>query len=182
PVKGAFDGSRRPTSGNCTTNDKGNLPASQDCTFTLPAETAGTYNVTVTDGTYSYTTTYTVKPNVELNVDEGFVDSNVSVSGTGYSSFRPITLEFGDTTVALTDDSGKACTSGASGTFDCEFDVPEASAGSHKLTVMDDNGFSDATHFKVTPSVEMITEGGSVGSTATVVGNGFKEKDTVTVT
>jgi hypothetical protein len=178
----SFDGSRRPTSGNCTTNAKGNLPASNGCTVTIPTETAGTYNVTVTDGTYSYTTTYTVKPNVELNVDEGFVDSNVSVSGTGYSSFRPITLQFGDTTVALTDDSGKACTSGASGGFDCEFDVPAASAGSHKVTASDDNGFSDATHFKVKPSVEMITEGGSVGSRAAVVGDGFKKKDAVTVT
>jgi hypothetical protein len=178
----SFDGSRRPTSGDCTTNAKGNLPASNGCTFTIPAETAGTFNVTVTDGTYSYTTTYSVTPDVSLSFNEGAVDSNVSVSGTGFSSFRPVTLQFGDTTAALTDDSGKTCTTDATGTFDCEFDVPAASAGSQKVTVSDDNGFSDATHFKVTPSVEIITEGGSVGSTVTVVGDGFKAKETVTVT
>src|SRR5205085_1188177 len=90
----SFDGSRRPTTGDCTTRDSGNLPKEADCAFTVPAETAGTYNVTVTDGTYSFTYTYTVKSDVSLSSKEGAVDSNVSVSGTGFSSFRPVTLAF----------------------------------------------------------------------------------------
>src|SRR5919199_1775998 len=81
----SFDGSRRPTSGNCTTTGSGNLPKDHDCTFTVPEEAVGSYTVTVTDGTYSRSYTYMVKPDVELSFDEGYVDSNVSVSGSGYS-------------------------------------------------------------------------------------------------
>src|SRR2546423_986576 len=178
----SFDGSRRPTTGDCPTRGSGNLPASHGCTSTRPTEAPGSHNLTVTDRTYSYTTAYTVQPGVSLSFDEGAVGSAVAVSGSGYSSLRSVFLDFGDSRVALTTSAGTACTTGASGSFNCGFHVPDATAGSHNVTAMDDNGFSDATHFNVTPSVDLPSSSGPVGGRTSVTGDGFKAKDTITVT
>jgi hypothetical protein len=172
-----FEGTALRTSGNCTTDARGNLPASNNCAFTVPPATAGIYNVTTSDGTYSGTTPFTVNPAISLTARAGAVGGGAAVSGSGFASFDPITVSFDGSNIA-TD-----CTANASGSFRyCTFTVPDATGGTHTVTVTDPHGNSASASYTVNPAISRIARAGAVGSSAAISGSGFKANATISVT
>jgi hypothetical protein len=172
-----FDGDPVSTSGTCTTDAKGNLPASNNCAFTVPTEAAGAYNVTTSDGTYSGTTPFTVKPAISLTASAGAVDSEIALSGSGFASFDPITVSFDGSNVS-TD-----CTADATGSFSfCSLTVPNATGGTHTVTATDPHGDSASASYTVNPAIELTSDAGAPGSSVALTGSGFKANATIAVT
>jgi hypothetical protein len=172
----SFDGSRRPTSGTCTTDAKGNLPASNNCAFTIPTEAAGVYNVTVSDGTYSGTTIFTVTPALSLTASAGAVDSEIAFSGSGFASFDPITVSFDGRNVS------SSCTADATGSFSfCTLTVPDTTGGTHTVTTTDPHGDSAAASYTVDPAIDLTSGAGAAGSSVALTGSGFKANATIAV-
>jgi hypothetical protein len=172
-----FDGTALRTSGTCTTDAQGNLPASNNCAFTVPPATAGIYNVTTSDGTYSGTTPFTAKPAISLTASAGAVGGGAAVSGSGFASFDPITVSFDGSNVA-TD-----CTANAAGGFRyCTFTLPAATGGTHTVTATDPHGNAASASYTINPAISRTTRAGAVGSSAAVSGSGFNANATITVT
>jgi hypothetical protein len=172
-----FEGTALRTSGTCTTDDKGNLPTSNNCAFTVPPATAGIYNVTTSDGTNSGTAIFTVNAALSLTASAGAVGGGAAVSGSGFASFDPITVSFDGNNVS-TD-----CTANATGSFRyCTFTVPAATGGTHTLTATDPHGNSASASYAVNPAIRRTARAGAVGSSAAISGSGFKANATITVT
>jgi hypothetical protein len=55
-------------------------------TFNAPPSGTGDHTITATDGTNKQTFTFTVTPTSTINTTSGFVGTNVSVSGVGFTS------------------------------------------------------------------------------------------------
>jgi hypothetical protein len=172
-----FDGDPVSTSGTCTTDAKGNLPASNNCAFTVPTEAAGVYNVRTSDGTYSGTTIFTVNPALSLTASAGAVDSEIAFSGSGFASFDPITVSFDGSNVS------SSCTADATGSFSfCTLTVPAATGGTHTVTATDPHGDSTSASYTVDAAIELTSSAGAAGSSVTLTGSGFKANATITVT
>jgi hypothetical protein len=132
-----FDGTVLSTSGTCTADAKGTLPASNNCAFTVPAETAGSYTMTASDGTYSGRATYTVIPAIDLTPSAGAVGSKAALSGSGFAPNDTITVSFDGSSVAT------SCVADANGSFSsCTFTVPTAGAGAHTVKASDSSANS----------------------------------------
>jgi hypothetical protein len=172
-----FDGAPLSTSGTCTADGSGNLPATNNCAFTVPTETAGRYTVTASEGTNTGTATFTVSPAISLTSSAGAVGSGVAVSGSGFASFGTITVTFDGSSVA-TD-----CTTDATGTFRyCAFTVPAATAGTYTVTATDTSANAASASYTVTPAISLTPGAGVVGSSVAVSGSGFKANGGITVT
>jgi hypothetical protein len=165
------------TSGTCITDATGNLPATNTCAFTIPATTAGSYDVTVSVGRYSSSATYTVNAAIDLTPNGGPVGSGAAVSGSGFAPDSRITVTVGDSHVDT------ACTSDGNGTFSyCAFTVPDATAGNQRVTAKDGSGYSASASYSVEAAISLNLSAGAVGSTITLSGSNYKAGSTITVT
>jgi hypothetical protein len=177
------DGTALRTSGTCTADDKDNLPASNNCAFTIPAATAGPHTVTASDGTYAGRATYTVTPAVNLSASAGAVGSRDVVSGRGFAPNDIIAVTFDGNSVPT------SCTTDAKGTFSCAFAVPAAPAGTHTVAASGSStnaAFatipnSASASYTVTPAISLSPSAGAAGSSAGVSGNGFAPYGTIVV-
>ncbi|MEK7813415.1 MAG: hypothetical protein AAB296_06605, partial [Candidatus Desantisbacteria bacterium] len=108
----------------------------------------------------------------------GTVGSAVSVIGNGFGGLEPIRIEFG-TTQSIT-----AVMSTGDGYFEAGFTVDSQSIGTNTITAYGANtGQSYATYtFRVMPKLTSIvpTEG-TVGTTITLSGDGFRKSETVKI-
>jgi flagellar basal body rod protein FlgG len=148
----AFNGATLRTSGTCTTDASGYLLASNNCAFTVPATTAGSYTVTVSDGTYTGSATFTVIRAISLIPSAGPGGSAAAVSGSGFAPFARLALTFDGSSVPVTASGGIPCTADASGRFSfCAFTVLAAPAGRHAVTVSDGTNTGTAI-FTVIPA------------------------------
>ncbi|MBI2853222.1 MAG: hypothetical protein HYX84_09065 [Chloroflexi bacterium] len=109
-----------------STDSSGNLSA----TFQVLPSPTGEHRITVTDQTNTLTFSFRVLLAAKLSPESGFVGSDVTVSGTGFASSRPVTVRYGDTPIvqSITD---------ASGTIVVVFKAPVSRGGSHLVTITD---------------------------------------------
>jgi hypothetical protein len=176
-----FDGTTLSTSGTCTADASGTLPASNNCAFTVPAATAGAHAVSVSDGTYAgtYAFTVTVDPALSLAPSAGAVGSTVVISGSGYAAGGTILLTFDGSTPPNT----PACTADATGSFsNCAFTVPAKTAGSYTVAASDGSANSASTGYTVQPALSLAPSAGAVGSTVTLSGSNYAPNSSLTVT
>jgi hypothetical protein len=179
------DGAALSTSGTCTADDKDNLPATNACAFTIPAAPAGPHAVTASDGTYSGSATYTVKPAIDLSASAGAVASRDVVSGSGFAPNDIIAVTFDGNSVP----TSASCTTDAQGSFACAFAVPPAPAGTHTVAASGSSTNaawatypnSASASYSVTPAISLTPSAGAVGSGAAVSGNGFAPYSTIAV-
>lgn len=116
-----------------TTGAKGSFSAS----FDLPATTAGSYAVEVSDGTISVVTSVTVERTVAISkttneLEPGYVDMELSLSGTGFLANATVTVTYQSEPVVL-----KTTTTDDSGSFLVVFAIPVSAGGEHTITVSD---------------------------------------------
>jgi len=115
---------------------------------------------------------------LSISPEEGTVDTEVRVNGSGFESRESIEIKFGSSTVEIS--RGDEDTS-SSGSFTSYFLVPESVAGDHTITVEVDNDEAEA-EFTVEPYIEIDPEEGAVNDRILVTGTGFARMEDFTIT
>jgi|HubBroStandDraft_1064217.scaffolds.fasta_scaffold01014_4 hypothetical protein len=146
-----------------TTNSQGGF----FCTFSLPAEPAGSGTISGVQGSNQAGTTFTVTAAFALSQLSGTVGSLVNVTGTGFVDLESYTLVWNGSTVLCTN------VTNASGSFACAFPVPYAPAGVHTLTALQGSTLTVQVLFAVLPNISLSPTDGTVGTVVTVVATGF---------
>lgn len=161
-------------------------------TTTIPdALTDGNDDVTVTSGnTYyfcvaNYGSTliravaeFTIAGGeISIDPEKGPVTTEVTVSGTGFTANKAITIEYDGTEIDIA--SGNTKTK-SNGDFDATIAIPDSVAGTHNIKATVNAASAEAT-FTVTPAITLSSTSGSAGDSITVSGNGFGKSKTVTI-
>jgi len=115
---------------------------------------------------------------ISISPTEGPVDTEVSISGSGFDDNAEIEIKFGSTSVDI---SGGDEDTDNDGEFTSYFLVPESTAGDHTVTV-DVNNDEGEAEFTVESDIEIDPVEGAVNDLITVTGTGFGYKKNVTIT
>ncbi len=171
-----FDGLQVTTTPETVTSDsEGGVTAS----FKVPAFSAGSHQVRVSDGTNSDTKSFTITATASLSQTSGYTGDKVTVTGSGFGANQQVAISF-DTTVVksgVADNTGKV---------NIVFDVPDIDPGVHKVRITDmtntiDINFTTQTSAVINP-VTSAASAGFVGQSVVISGTGFTPGKTVTVT
>lgn len=133
--------------------------------FPVPEKPAGSHQVSVTDGTSTRTQNFTVSPNTSFTPTSGGVDTEVTVSGTGFGASQAITLTFDGSAIATT-------STDANGSFSAVALIPEHGSGSYQLIASDGTN-AGSSSFTISPVADITPASGFVGTEVTVSGTGF---------
>ena len=110
---------------------------------------------------------------ISIDPDSGPIDTEVSISGSGFTANTDYTIKFGTTVV-------RTGATDASGNFVTDFAVPGSPGGEYAVVVTTDAAdTSDTQYFMVTPEIELSDDEGHVGAQVTVNGIGFKATSSV---
>ena len=124
--------------------------------------------LTVSNGQTSIafaSTNVTGTTNITLSVSSARIGQPVTVTGTGFTASKSVTLLFDNKPVAT-------ASSDASGTFSATFAIPTTTAGSHTITAHDGTNGA-AAQFTVTVGAELNQTSGYIGMPLTLSGSGF---------
>jgi len=172
-IKVTYDGTQ--VGSSTAANDDG----SWEISFAVPSSTKGDHKIDA-HGRYTSATTisdkyFTVKPKVTLTPASGHIGTSLSVSGSGFSANRVVSIKYEATQVAT-------ATSDSEGSFSASFSAPRGSYGEHTVTVRDAQGNSGSAKFTtVRPKVRLAPSAGHVGISVTLSGDGFASNQTVTI-
>jgi hypothetical protein len=153
--------------------------------FTIPSGSstgsiAGAKTVTALDaGSHIGSTTFIITPAIVLNPTSSTVGAAVTVSGTGYSASKTITIKYDGYNQTT---APSLVTTTAYGTFSCTFTVPSSTTGSHTVLAIDSSTNNASTTFAVTPSITLNPSSITPGSTLTISGNGYAGSKATTAT
>jgi hypothetical protein len=147
------------------------------CQFVLPITTStGSYDVRATGNSALDTDSaaMTVLPGILTNPLTASPGSLVSVQGIGFSSSdSKVTLELNGTT-NVTPSAGCPVSSGS---FSCDFTVPQDSGGTYILSATGTSGDSYSTGFIISGEILLEPSNGSPGTNVTIIGSGFSTSD-----
>jgi len=115
---------------------------------------------------------------ISISPDEGPVDTEVSISGSGFDDNKDITIEFGSTDVDISGGDDETDNDGA---FSSYFLVPETTAGKRTVTVTVGSDDVEA-EFTVEADIEIDPVEGAVDDRILVSGTGFGYRKDVTIT
>ena len=116
---------------------------------------------------------------IELDLEEGTVGTEVEISGEGLRSNQEITVQYDYEEIGIasgdsqTDDDGK---------FTCTIIIPESSAGSHTITVIDESGNRPEAEFSVEPQITIDPTNQAAGELVEFSGTGFEKREVITIT
>lgn len=174
----SYKGSPVVTTPSTVTSDAGgNFTA----TFAAPKTAAGTYEISVSDGSVSSTGKFTLTATAKVEQTSGAVGSSVPFSGNGFNSNTDITLKYDNVGVGT-------AKSDATGSFSGNFTVPPGLAGLHKIAITDgvntvNADFTTTAAAQISgPSGSGTQTGGYVSSEVNIKGSAFTAGATVTVT
>jgi len=117
------------------------------------------------------------EPQLELDLPDGKVGTQLTVSGTGFYSGRTVTIYYYN---VIREKTGTVTTS-PTGTFTFQFNIPASTAGVHRVAAENTEGNTAETGFEVMPSIALNLSSGSPGSLLTVSGNGFAARSQVSI-
>jgi len=160
------------------------VTATQDGTYlydlTVQPSTAGEHTVTAQDieSANSATETFTVEPRIILSIIEGPVDTELTVTGTGFAANAYVDISFD--TILVVDDLETDSVGG----FEATLNVPASVAGIHTVTATDtvDSTVIASAPFTVVPQITIDVTEGPIGITVQVTGTGFTGTSPVTFT
>ncbi len=103
--------------------------------FNVPASASGTYKVKISDGVNTDEAEFTVLISANISpvtsqASPGYVGTELTVSGVGFTVGRTVTIKFDDTQV-------DTATVKPGGTFSATFKVPTSQHGEHTITATD---------------------------------------------
>ncbi len=142
--------------------------------FNIPDDTTpGRYWVTVTNeaGNTELAENFFIveEAGIEVDVADGTVGTQVTISGWGFYADRTITLYYYN---IIGEKLGTEVASPI-GEFSYHFPIPGSTAGKHKITAANAEGDSAETQFEVIPSIALNLTSASPGELLTVMGTGF---------
>lgn len=141
----------------------------------VPEAAKGSQTVTVEIGYDEGEASFTVEPAIEIDPEEGGVNEQVTVTGTGFAKNDDISITF----------SGIAVTTGYAdsyGSFDATFNVPEVTPGTYEVKADTAKAsFIMSTSVSVSPATSS-TSPSYVGDEITLSGTGFKPNADITIT
>jgi len=152
--------------------------------FTIPDDTdVGRHWITVTIETDTVTTLareffIVSEAKVDLDIDDGYVGTEVTISGDGFYSGRTVTIYYYN---VIGEKVGTAAVS-STGEFSYTFIVPNSTAGEHRITVKNAEGNFAETTFEVLPLITLNLSSAGPGDLVTVSGTGFGKRIDVEIT
>lgn len=142
----------------------------------IPESIAGDHTLKVEDDNGSESEdTFTVEPEMTVDVTSGKAGDTVTVSGTGFGGSADVTVTFGGDEVA-TDDAD------SDGSFEISFTVPAVAPGTYDIEALDDDDNSGEATFTIAANLSISATTGNVGTEVTISGTGFKPTTAVTIT
>jgi len=115
---------------------------------------------------------------LSISPTEGPVDTEVSISGSGFDDNKDIEIKFGSTDVDISGGDDETDNDGA---FSSSFYVPESTEGDHTITVTVGSDDVEA-EFTVEPNIDIDPDEGAVNDLITVTGTGFAKNEDITIT
>ncbi len=146
-------------------------------TFQVPVLPRGKYavSVTVEGSASSYSTDFTITPDIYVNKNTVKVGAQITITGNGFSTGN-VSIYIDNSTVPLV-----ITTADSSGILNpITITVPAAINGMHHLKAVDIVG-STSTAFYIEPSLSLSTDICGAGSQITVTGTGFAGLSIITV-
>lgn len=164
------------------TTEIATVTAEEDGTYSyhlnVPSSKVGEHTIKVEDleSLNTATKTFIVEPRITLDIEEGPVGTEVTVTGTGFIADAHVDITY-DTSLEVDD-----FPTDSTGSFVVAFNVPPSKAGIHKVTATDTSDptvTSDAT-FTVIPAITISAVQGPIGAEVTVTGTGFAGTSSIT--
>ena len=116
---------------------------------------------------------------IELSPDDGMVDTEVEITGIGFTKSKDIRyIEYDDEEVDI--ESGDEETD-RHGEFISSILIPESIAGEHTITVRDMSNKEASATFTVDPEITITPISGTEGDTVAVTGTGFGDEEDVAI-
>jgi len=114
---------------------------------------------------------------IELDVEEGVVGTEVTATGKGFYANKMVTFYYYNRS------NEKLGTEVATpnGEYSYRFTIPDSTAGKHRITAENAEGDSAKATFEVIPSVTLNPTSGAAGDIFTVSGTGFGYRSEVTI-
>ena len=149
--------------------------------FDIPSDVKGNHYIWIKDVETGQTAmlgaTYVVSPSIDLDIDEGLADDEVTVTGYGFEAEKEMTITFGPALalVNMTTSPSEIETT-EDGYFSATFDIPSATGdGAYVVEAIDHatNTVSDATAFTVGAAITLDVDEGPAGTVVTITGRGF---------
>jgi hypothetical protein len=172
------------TAATITSGGTSGANGSSTVTFTVPAAPNGADSVVVSDGTNSATSTTSFSVSASataLAPSSGAVGSSATIAAEGFASSSALTVTVGGSAASITSGGTTAANGGVTVTFT----VPSLVNGSYNVVVTDasSNTATSATNFAVTASATGLSPvTGAVGSSASIVAQGFAPSSALGVT
>ncbi len=114
---------------------------------------------------------------IELDVLDGPVGTEVTISGSGFHAGRTVTIYYYN---IIREKLGTEVASPA-GEFSYHFTIPTSTAGKHRIAAENAEGDSAETEFEVIPEIMLNLASGSPGDLLTVSGTGFGYRSQVNI-
>jgi len=149
-------------------------------TFTIPSTSRGSHTIKARDASGYYATAiFTIAEKIAITPTTGASGKTVTVTGTGFSADKPITIKYNNVAVSTS-------STNAYGSFTGSFNVPAGLAGTYSVEASDGT-YSASANFVATADVTLSqttseASPGYVGMELTITGTGFKPNATVTIT
>jgi len=143
----------------------------------IPESTAGEHTIRVIgdESGSEVEATFTVEPEIIISPDSGGIDTEVTVSGTGFGYKSDFGI-FIDGTKVASDQTDKY------GTFDVSFNMPQMMAGLYDIEAEDEDDNSDKAEFAfILASAALTPPTGHIGTEITASGTGFATGKIVTI-
>jgi len=165
-----FDGS---TVISTSTNSYGIFNAS----FNIPASTTGSHTVIARDGVHTISTNISVIRSIVISPTSGTPGTTLTITGTGFSANRLVTITFAGSTVATVP---ATLLTNSVGSFSVTMNVPDGSRRNVQIVARD--GISSASvSFLVEAGISLTPTSGGIGTQVNIKGVGFREDKQVNV-
>ncbi len=115
---------------------------------------------------------------IELDTDNGTVDTEVEITGFDFADREDITVEYDGDEIPI--EAGDDETD-SDGDFEATILIPESAAGEHTIKVIDESDNEAEVVFTVEPEITINPASGTTGERATVNGTGFADGEDVTI-
>ncbi|MFC2072949.1 IPT/TIG domain-containing protein [Chloroflexota bacterium] len=115
---------------------------------------------------------------IELDLQEGPVDSEVEIRGEGFRNSQEIAVKYGGKNIEMASGDNET---GADGQFTCAIIIPESVAGTYVIAVTDESGNKHEAEFSVKPRITIAPNFGAAGNEVKVSGTGFAGEEYITI-
>jgi len=148
-------------------------------TFTVPPTSRGSHTIKAQDNSANFATTlFTIGQKISITPDTGASGATVTVTGSGFSTSRTITLKYNAVPVTT---SPASVITDTNGSFTASFTVPTGGAGTYPVEASDGT-YTFSVNFVIVAGTTLSQTTGNVGSQVTINGTGFIPNASVTIT